>query len=90
MSDFTKDYKKRLDAAVAKERQKQELLKTLKKLTVSAKATLDCITHIHNSVETYDSYDLDTAFDFIKSQLEQSKLHIRAIEKVIDDENSKR
>ena len=85
-----KEYKKRLDAACAKENEKQELLKTLKKLTVSAKATLDCINHIYNYVETYDSYDLDTAFDFIKSQLEQSKLHIRAIEKVIDDETSER
>lgn len=78
------------DVACAKDAQNQDLLKTLRKLTVSAKATLDCIIHIHNYVETYDSYDLDTAFDFIKSQLDQSKLHIRAIEKVIDDESSER
>lgn len=85
MSDFMREYKKRLDASAKKETKKQELLKTLRKLTVSAKATLDCVIHIHNYVETYDSYDLDTASDFIKSQLEASKYHIRAIEKVIND-----
>ena len=80
-----KEYKKRLDAACAKETEKQELLKTLKKLTILAKATLDCFNHIHDYVETYDSNDLYTAYQFIRCQLDQSKRHINKIKELIND-----
>lgn len=81
-----REYKKRLDAACAKETEKQELLKTLKKLTILAQATFDCFKHIHNYVETYDSNDLYTAYLFIKSQLDQSKRHINKIEELINND----
>lgn len=85
MSEFMKQYKARLDEAAKKETEKQELLKTLKKLTISAKATLDCFKHIHNYVETYDSNDLYTAYQFIRCQLDQIKRHISKIEATIDE-----
>lgn len=68
------------------ETDKQELLKTLKKLTILAQATLDCFNHIHNYVETYDGYDFYTAYLFIKSQLDQSKRHINKIEELINND----
>ena len=84
---YSRDEERRLNnEAAMRETERRELVKKLKRLLASSNALFNCVIHINNYVETYDEYDLGTAYQFMKSQLDQIKRHISKIEATIGDE----